>query len=98
MSDAAAAQPPLALAILRELAQPGLQDGLALPALSKRLGLGASAVLRQLSALGDAPLGGGQRGPGWVYVWQDQGRWRAALTAEGRAWCAQALPPWLPTA
>ncbi|WP_313081488.1 hypothetical protein [Pulveribacter sp.] len=61
MSDAAAAQPPLALAILRELAQPGLQDGLALPALSKRLGLGASAVLRQLSALGDAPLGGGAR-------------------------------------
>lgn len=93
MSHAAAAQPPLALAILRELARPGLQDGLALPALSKRLGLGASAVLRELSALGDMPLGGGRRGPGWARTWQQEGRWMAALTDEGRAWCARALPP-----
>ena len=74
----------LAQAILQALAQEGPGAPVSLPRLSKRLGLSASAVLRALSFLGDAALGG-QRGPGWVRVWQDEGRWVVALTEAGRA-------------
>ncbi|RYF21299.1 MAG: hypothetical protein EOO33_17225 [Comamonadaceae bacterium] len=55
-----------------------------LPRLSKRLGVGASVVLRELTLLGDAALGG-IAGPGWVRMQQDDGRWRVALTPAGEA-------------
>lgn len=74
-------------AILQALAEGG--GGVSLPRLSKCLGQSASAVLRELSFMGDAALGG-QRGPGWVRVWQEDGRWMAALTEAGRARVAQA--------
>jgi len=82
--------PALAQAALQALAQAQQQgDGpLSLPRLSKQLGHSASAVLRELSFLTDAALGGGRRGPGWVRVWQEQGRWMVALTEAGRAHCA----------
>lgn len=44
-------------------------------------------MLRELSFMGDAMIGG-QRGPGWVRVWQEDGRWLAALTEAGRVQCA----------
>ena len=72
----------LAQAILQALAQEGA--GVSLPRLSKRLGQSASAVLRELSFMGDAAIGG-QPGPGWVRVWQQDGRWMAALTEAGHA-------------
>lgn len=59
-----------------------------LPRLSKRLGVSASVVLRELTLLGDAALGG-IAGPGWVRVEQDEGRWRVALTASGQALAQQ---------
>jgi DNA-binding IclR family transcriptional regulator len=74
-------------AILQALAEGG--EGVSLPRLSKRLGQSASAVLRELSFMGDAALGG-QRGPGWVRVCQEDGRWMAVLTEAGRARVAQA--------
>ncbi|RYF21313.1 MAG: hypothetical protein EOO33_17200 [Comamonadaceae bacterium] len=55
-----------------------------MPRLSKRLGVGASVVLRELTLLGDAALGG-IAGPGWVRVQQADGRWRVALTPAGEA-------------
>lgn len=76
---------PLADAILRALAEEGGAP-ISLPRLSKRLGQSGSAVLREMSFLGDAALGG-RRGPGWVRVWQEDGRWMAALTDAGRAHC-----------
>lgn len=69
-------------AILQALAEAG--EGVSLPRLSKRLGQSASAVLRELSFMGDATLGG-RRGPGWVRVWQEDGRWMTAITEAGRA-------------
>jgi len=59
-----------------------------LPRLSKRLGVGASVVLRELTLLGDAALGG-IPGPDWVRVEQDDGRWLVALTLAGQAQAAQ---------
>lgn len=82
---------PLAPAILQALAQEGPGAGLSLPRLSKRLGHSASTVLRELSFLSDAALGG-QRGPGWVRVWQEEGRWMAVLTDAGRAHGAPEAP------
>ncbi len=58
--------------------------GTSLPRLGKRLGLGGSAVMRQLTLMGDAALGG-VRGPGWVRVVQLDDRWVAHLTDAGRA-------------
>ena len=69
-----------ALPILQALAGEGGE--MSLPRLSKRLGHSASALLRELSFLSDAVLGG-QRGPGWVRVWQQDGRWMVALTPAG---------------
>ncbi|MFT3799823.1 MAG: hypothetical protein QM766_01260 [Burkholderiaceae bacterium] len=57
--------------------------GVSVTRIAKRLGLGASVVLRQLTLLGDARLGG-RAGPGWVRVVQRDGRWLACLTDEGR--------------
>ncbi len=70
-------------------AAPPPPASVSLPRLAKRLGVGASAVLRELTLMGDAALGG-IPGPGWVRVTQDDGRWLAALTPAGRA-----LAEWL---
>lgn len=79
-----------AAAILRALAEAPGEGGMSLPRLGKRLGQGASVVMRQLTLMGDASIGG-TRGPGWVRVVQLDDRWVAHLTDAGRA-VAQALP------
>ena len=84
--------PPLAAlpaALLRALAQEGAEQGVSLPRLVKRLGLGASVLMRQLTLMSDASLGG-VAGPGWVRVVQQEARWVVHLTAPGRQQ-AQAL-------
>jgi hypothetical protein len=62
-----------AVAILRALAEAPVDGpsggGMSLPRLGKRLGQGASVVMRQLTLMGDAAIGG-VRGPGWVRVVQ----------------------------
>ncbi len=73
-----------AIAILQRLLAAPRDDGVSLPRLAKHLGLGASAVLRRLTLMGDAELGS-QRGPGWVRVVQLDDRWVAHLTEAGRA-------------
>ncbi len=80
---------PLALAILRSLAQDVAGDSashgaptMSLPRLAKRLGLSASVLLRELALMGDAALGG-VPGPGWVQVAQHGGQWRVQLTPVG---------------
>jgi hypothetical protein len=60
-----------------------------LPRLAKRLDLGVSVVLRQLSLMGDAVIGG-QAGPAWVRVVQTEDRWVVHLTDAGRR-AAEAL-------
>ncbi|WP_447777458.1 hypothetical protein [Variovorax boronicumulans] len=72
------------IAILRALAEAPGEGGMSLPRLGKRLGQGASVVMRQLTLMGDAALGG-VRGPGWVRVVQQDERWVAHLTDAGRA-------------
>jgi hypothetical protein len=83
---------PLSQAILQVLADAPREGGVSLPRLGKQLGLGASVVMRQLTRMGDATLGG-VRGPGWVRVVQLDDRWVAHLEAPGRA-LAATLPPW----
>jgi hypothetical protein len=61
---------------------------MSLPRLAKRLGLGVSVVMRQLSLMGDAVIGG-QAGPGWVRVEQTEDRWVAYLTEAGRSTAAE---------
>lgn len=78
------------IAILRALAEATGDGGMSLPRLGKRLGQGASVVMRQLALMGDATLGG-VRGPGWVRVVQQDDRWIAHLTDAGRA-VAESLP------
>ncbi|PLC06308.1 hypothetical protein CY658_04545 [Variovorax sp. RO1] len=78
------------IAILRALAEAPGEGGMSLPRLGKRLGQGASVVMRQLTLMGDAALGG-VRGPGWVRVVQQDERWVAHLTDAGRA-VAESLP------
>lgn len=71
----------LAAAILRELAtEPG---PMSLLRLGKRLGQGASVLMRCLALMGDAPIAG-TPGPGWVSLRQEDGRWVAELTESGR--------------
>jgi FdhD protein len=77
------ADDPFAMAILAELAAHASPGGMSLPRLAKRLDLGVSAVLRQLSLMGDAEIGG-QTGPGWVRVVQTENRWIVHLTEAGR--------------
>ena len=78
------------MAILRELAALPGEAGMSMPRLGKHLGLGASVLMRALSAMGNARIGGVD-GPGWVRVTQVDERWTAALTDAGRAFCARLL-------
>lgn len=72
---------PLGLALLQALVDDEKgHEGMSLPRLSKQLGQSASAVLREAHALSDAVMGG-LRGPGWVRVWQEEGRWMVGLVA-----------------
>ena len=80
----------LPAAILRELAAAPGDAGMSLPRLGKHLGLGASVLMRALSAMGHARIGGVD-GPGWVRVTQAEDRWTAALTKAGRDFCARHL-------
>ena len=80
----------LAAAILRELAAAPGDAGMSLPRLGKHLGLGASVLMRALSAMGHARIGGVE-GPGWVRVTQEDERWTAALTEAGREFCERCL-------
>jgi hypothetical protein len=88
--DAAPELDELPVAILRELASAPGGAGMSLPRLGKHLGLGASVLMRALSAMGHARIGGVE-GPGWVRVTQEEDRWTAALTEAGRAFCARHL-------
>ncbi|WP_422096052.1 hypothetical protein [Variovorax sp.] len=86
MSDEANDALPLPAAILLALAEfkaEGLES-VSLPRLGKRLGQGASVLMRQLALMGDAALGG-VPGPGWVAVERDGERWLARLSDAGRA-------------
>lgn len=80
----------LSAAILRELAAAPGDAGMSLPRLGKHLGLGASVLMRSLSAMSHARIGGVE-GPGWVRVTQMDDRWTAALTEAGREFCARSL-------
>lgn len=73
-------------ALLRALAEDG--GPVSIPRLGKRLGVGASVVMRALTLMGDAVLGG-QPGPGWVHMRHEEGRWVVSLTEAGRQHCAQ---------
>ena len=90
MSDSGFDADVFSIAILRALAEAPAEAGMSLPRLGKRLGQGASVVMRQLTLMGDATLGG-VRGPGWVRVVQQDERWVAHLTDAGRA-MAESLP------
>ena len=74
---------PLAAAILLALHEEAQGDGMSLPRLGKRLGQGASVLLRELALMGDAVVGG-VPGPGWVQLTQADGRWRVQLAFGGR--------------
>lgn len=74
----------LAAALLRELAAEPEGAAVSLPRLGKRLGQGASVLMRQLAAMGEAPISG-TPGPGWVRVAMEEGRWVVRLTPAGRA-------------
>ncbi|KAF1022183.1 MAG: hypothetical protein GAK30_01328 [Paracidovorax wautersii] len=74
----------LALAILCELGEVPSPGGMSLPRLGKRLGQGASVLLRQLTAMSAATVAG-VPGPGWVRVAQDEERWLAFITEAGSA-------------
>jgi hypothetical protein len=76
----------LSLALLRALSEDAAP--VSIPRLGKRLGVGASVVMRALTLMGDAVLGG-QAGPGWVHMRNEEGRWVASLTEAGRQHCAQ---------
>ncbi len=73
----------LAAAVLHTLAGEPPGALVSLPWLGKRLQLGASVVMRELSAMGSARIGG-REGPGWVDVAHDGERWMVQLTAIGR--------------
>jgi hypothetical protein len=74
---------PLSTRILQELATAPVDGGMSLPRLGKRLGLGVSVLMRELTLMGDAAIGG-VRGPGWARVVQLDDRWVAHITPAGR--------------
>ncbi len=61
-----------------------MAEGMSLPKMGKRLGVGVSVLLRSLHAMSDASLGG-MKGPGWVRVVESDGRWMTYLTPAGAA-------------
>ena len=73
----------LTAAILHALADEPGAGGMSLPRLGKRLGQGASVLLRQLALMGEASVGG-VAGPGWVRVLREDERWVVHLTEAGR--------------
>lgn len=83
---------PTAWALLQALAAQPAGQCVSLPRLGKQLGQGASVLLRWLSLMGDAAVGG-EAGPGWVVLAQADGRWAAQLTEAGRAFVEAAAPP-----
>jgi hypothetical protein len=79
-------------ALLRLLLALDAGEGVALARLAKRRGERVSVLLRQLTALSDARIGG-VAGPGWLRLaCDDGGRWTAHLTSIGRE-AARQLPP-----
>lgn len=84
------ADDPFAMAILAEFLTAPPPGGMSLPRLAKRLELGVSVVLRQLSLMGDAVIGG-KPGPGLVRVVQTEDRWVVYLTETGRLAAANLL-------
>ena len=86
MTEAEGDAAPLAARIVWALAQAWQQHGdtaVSLPRLAKMLGASASTVMRELTLLTDAQIGG-VPGPGWVQVSAEEGRWMVALTDAGR--------------
>ncbi len=84
-----AALPAADIALLAALADsPG---GVSLPRLAKQLGARASTLMRALAPYGTAPLGG-QPGPGWVEIEQDDSGWRVRLTDAGHQALAASEP------
>ncbi|MET0281930.1 MAG: hypothetical protein ABW278_12525 [Steroidobacteraceae bacterium] len=83
---------PLSAAILSLLVEAPAVGGVSLPRIGKRLGLSASVLLRHLTLMGDAVIGG-QQGPGWVRVVQTEDRWVVHITAAGRAAAQQPEGP-----
>jgi hypothetical protein len=72
---------PIAGAALAELAE--APDGtMSLPRLCKRLGVNASVLLRELTLVGEAKIGG-VAGPGLVRVERINERWMVHLTEAG---------------
>ncbi|APW37092.1 hypothetical protein RD110_07695 [Rhodoferax koreense] len=69
------------VAILQALAESS--EPVSLPRLGKRLGLGASVLLRRLHLMSEATIGG-QPGPDWLRVESLDGRWMVHLTEAGR--------------
>lgn len=82
----------LSAAILQELALAPRNSAMSLPRLGKQLGVGVSVLMRRLSAMGRARIGGVD-GPDWVRVTQSEDRWTAALTEAGRAFWVDHLSP-----
>jgi hypothetical protein len=79
-------------ALLRLLLELDEGEGVALARLAKRLDERVSVLLRELTALSDARLGG-VPGPGLVRLaCDDGGRWRVWLTDAGRRLRPPALP------
>ncbi len=74
---------PLSAAILEMLADAPEPGGVSLPRIGKRLGVSASVLLRHLTLMGDAVIGG-KAGPGLVRVTQTEDRWIVFLTDAGR--------------
>lgn len=74
----------LTVAILQALSGSSESSkAMSLPRLGKRLGLGASVLLRRLHLLSEAQIGG-EAGPAWVRVESLDGRWLVHLTEAGR--------------
>jgi DNA-binding IclR family transcriptional regulator len=73
----------LSFAVLDALATTPHGEGMSLPRLGKRLGVGVSALMRSLSRMGEDRIGA-VAGPGWVRVTEHDARWMAELTDEGR--------------
>lgn len=82
-----ASELPLALRILMALDEQQRERGsdpVSIARLCKMLDASASSLMREITLLGDAVVGG-ERGPGLLRMQQEEGRWMVALTDAGRA-------------